>query len=249
MKLKKLIFCGVMCLIIYLIYQATTQNQVTYLSLGDSLALGENAYGEVQYGYSDYVASYLERNQLLGFYSKAFAKSGARVKDLEEAILENESCIVDKKQYGLKELLRQANFVTVSIGANDLLSQLTLNNVDVSLIDEDEMVKIIDEMLKSLNQLFKILKKYTHGKVIVLGYYNPVHDENAKVNRLFSYLEKGYQEVCKKYDFTYLSFLQLFEVHQEYLPNPFNLHPGSQGYSAMANQIIEELERTLLKKL
>ena len=247
MKLKKLIFCGVMCIIIYGIYCTTTTNQITYLSLGDSLALGENAYGDVQYGYSDFIASYLKRNDMLAFYSKDFAKSGARIGDLENSIFKNEKITVQKKQYAIKELLREADLVTVSIGANDLLSDLSLSSMDSFLLDEEKMLEKIDAMLLSLDELFQLLQKYMKGKVIVVGYYNPLHESDAKVNRLFSYLEKGYEEKCERYHFTYLSIRTLFENHQDYLPNPFNIHPGNQGYQAIANQIIDELEDSFLK--
>ena len=54
MKHIKLIFTILTVVIIYLIYILTPTNHITYLALGDSFALGENPYGEISYGYSDY---------------------------------------------------------------------------------------------------------------------------------------------------------------------------------------------------
>ena len=249
MKSFKLIFCTVVCLLIYLIYSTTSTKSLTYLSLGDALAYGENAYGEIGYGYSDYVASYLKRNKMLKFYTKDFASSGARIDDVLDIILENRTVKQNKKEYGIKELLRNANLITLSIGANDILTDLTLTSMDISVLNENEMVESMDEMFKSLEQLFITLKKYTKGKVIVIGYYNPFHEEEAKIKRLFSYFEKGYQELCETYHFTYLPLRNIFEYHDDYLPNPFNVHPGNQGYSAIGNKIVELVEEQFLKKI
>ncbi len=245
---KKLLFCILMCVIIYFIYQFTSSQKLTYLSLGDSLALGENAYGNVQYGYSDSIASYLKRNDLLAFYTKEFAKNGARVKDLENMILKNETIQIGKEQYVLKELLRRADFITLSIGANDILSDLSLKNIQPSLLEEEEIVEKIDQTMIYIDQLLKKMERYTNAKILIVGYYNPF-ESNVKLDRLFSYLELSYQKIATKHKASYISTLSLFKAHPEYLPNPFNIHPGSKGYSAISNQIISYLEDQLLKVL
>ncbi len=238
-----------MCFIIYLIYHFTATKKLTYLSLGDSLALGENAYGDVQYGYSDYVASYLEKNNLLRFYTKSFAKSGYRIRDLENAILKNETIQIDDEQYVLKKILRDADIITVSIGANDILSEITESTLSLSLIDEKKLTEELDQLFLSFKSVLKTLKKYTRAKIIVVGYYNPFQEADAKINRLFTYFENGYQKVTLDEKVAYISISSLFKNHQDYLPNPFNIHPGSQGYSAISNKIVAYLEENLLNSL
>ncbi len=234
----------ILCLVIYFIYYFSATQKLIYLSLGDSLALGENAYGEVQYGYSDYVASYLERNDLLSFYTKDFAKSGARVEDVKDMILKNETIKIEKEQYVLKELLRRADLITLSIGANNVLSPFS-SLQDYSFVDEEKVVQKIEDTVSSLDQLLTLIQKYTRGEIILLGYYNPF-PEDAKLQRLFSYYENAYQTLAKKHKISYISLSALFKTHEDYLPNPFNIHPGSKGYSAISNQIIAHLEKSLL---
>lgn len=246
--LKKLLFCAFMCIIIYLIYATFASKQFTYISLGDSLALGENAYGDVQYGYSDYIASYLKRNDLLAFYSKDFAKSGARIQDVSNMILKNETIVMEKERYVLTELLRNADLVTLSIGANDVLSELALTSLDLSLVKEEVLLEKVDKTIEELDALLMLLKKSTRGEVLLIGYYNPFN-ENAKVKRIFSYFENAYQEVARKHHVTYIQTSTLFKNHSDYLLNPFNIHPGSKGYSAIANQVITYLEENLLNSL
>lgn len=238
-----------MCLIVYLIYFFTASSKITYLSLGDSLALGENAYGDIQYGYSDYVASYLERSDRLFFYTKSFAKSGSRIEDMKNAIMKNETIQIEKKQYALKELLRKADIVTLSIGANDILNGLTEDGFRLSLLEEEDVLQKIDETCVKLKELLQLLKKYVHKEVILVGYYNPYKEENPKVNRLFTYFENGYQKIAEEMDIHYLSTSMLFKNHDDYLPNPFNIHPGSKGYSAIASKIIDYLEENILNSL
>ena len=52
------------------------KEKITYIALGDSVAEGMNSYLQVDYGYTDYIKDYLNRNDRLSFYTKAFAKAG-----------------------------------------------------------------------------------------------------------------------------------------------------------------------------
>ena len=56
--------------------------KIYYLSLGDSLALGQNPYGNIGYGFSDYVSDYLREKGILEFYTKKYSVSGYRTTDL-----------------------------------------------------------------------------------------------------------------------------------------------------------------------
>ena len=43
---------------VFFIYNKTNYNNITYTSLGDSLAVGIDSYGQRTYSYSDYVKEY-----------------------------------------------------------------------------------------------------------------------------------------------------------------------------------------------
>ena len=55
MKFKKIIFLILVVLTIFLTYKYFNNDKLNYIPLGDSVAAGENSYGELGYGYVDYV--------------------------------------------------------------------------------------------------------------------------------------------------------------------------------------------------
>ena len=74
MKHKKIIFLIFLCIIIYLIYSFFHDDKISYIAIGDSLSAGVNSYGENGYGYSDYVADYLRKNDKLCIFKEKFTR-------------------------------------------------------------------------------------------------------------------------------------------------------------------------------
>ena len=152
-KIKKLIIMICIFLIVFLIYIKTNNNRINYISLGDSLAAGQGPYKEIGYGYSDYVANYLKENKLLNKYTKEFAKCGYRTTDLINDIDDNKKIRINNKEEGIKTILRDADLVTLSIGANDIFYKLGITNMNIDLENTDEIYKYIDEMTNDLETL------------------------------------------------------------------------------------------------
>lgn len=242
MKHKKLAFMIGLCLIIYAIYFFFQDSKINYIALGDSLSLGMNAYGETGYGYSDYIASYLEREGQLKSYSKDFAGAGYRIADLEHQLETNQLVTTKKGELSLKKCLRESQLVTLSIGGNDLLSSLNISSLDIDALDEESILQMIDETLKHLDQLFKQLRKYVKGDIVFIGYYNPFHSTTLPIERIFTYLNYNLEEICQKYDIDFVNTYTLFKQNKDYLPNPTNIHPSTQGCEAIAKQIIKIFE-------
>ena len=62
MKYKKLIISILVFLSIFLIYVFANDKRMNYIALGDSLAAGQNPYGQISYGYADYISNYLKNH-------------------------------------------------------------------------------------------------------------------------------------------------------------------------------------------
>ena len=75
------------------------------------------------------IKDYLKRNNRLSFYTKAFAKSGYTTNDLKNDIENNKTQIVDNKKIYLKEILRESDLVTLTIGANNYLKYLNIDKI------------------------------------------------------------------------------------------------------------------------
>ena len=241
MKLKKVIFMIILCIIVYAIYNIYHDNKINYLSIGDSLSAGINAYGDKNYGYSDYIANYLKQNNKLKSYSNDFAVAGYRISDVKHQLETNQIITSKNKSLSFKKCLRDAQLVTISIGGNDLLSELSLSTVDIDILNEKEVMDAIDHMLESLDNLLKELRKYAKRDIFLIGYYNPLHGTTLPVNRLFSYLNNKTGKICQKYDITYIDTYNIIKNNKNYLPNPTNIHPSIEGYEAIAKEIIKKL--------
>ena len=175
MNFKKLIVSGVVLIITILIYLTTIDNKIYYIALGDSLAAGQNPNGKIGYGYSDYVMNYLERNNLLEFYTKDFAVPGHRVIDLKRDIEDNKTIKLDNNtNVSIKNTLIKADIITISIGANDLFYKMGINDMNFNLEKKQTVYKYIDEIVNDIDELLALIRKYCQEDIIMVGYYNPL---------------------------------------------------------------------------
>lgn len=248
-KIKKLLVITIVFVIVFTIYIFNVDRKIYYISLGDSLAVGQNPYNEIAYGYSDYVSNYLKENNLLEYYTKEFAKSGYRTTDLINDIENNKKITINNNETGLKTVLRNTDLVTLSIGANDIFYKLGINNLNFNLDEIDNIYKYIDETLEDTAKLMNLLTKYCKSEIILVGYYNPiVSSEHARVlEPIFDYLNQNNTKLAKKYNIHYVDIYEIFKENPEYLPNPFDIHPSAKGYQVIASQIIDVIEKNIIR--
>jgi len=220
---------------VFEIYTIGKSNKLYYIPLGDSLAEGQNPYGEIGYGYTDYLKDYLLKNKKLAYYTKEYAKSGYTTENIISDIKNNNK---------LKKDLRESDLVTISIGANDLLHKLDFGkiNVDSLLSLENE----VDSIIPNIDNCLAEIRKYAKQKIIIIGYYNPIpflfNTSGTDLDNLFAYIDEKYIKLSEKYDCEYISLYQLFKKNSKYLPNPSDIHPSIEGYKSITDKIIEELK-------
>ena len=241
MRFKKTCFACIIILICFLTYLHFANRDILYVALRDSLAAGQNPYGEIGYGYTDGIADYLKSEGKLKLFVKEYAVSGYTAKDVKADILNNKSVSIDGKEYNIRLLLREANLVTVSLGANDFMKGLSVQNLNL-----DNLTLYQEKIKDSLNNVrasFSEIAKYAKCKVIVLGYYNPfpiLFTVNEKaVDAIFQYADEEYRSLCEEYSFEYISFYQTFKENTDFLPNPFDIHPNALGYAKMSSMVID----------
>lgn len=228
---------------IFVIYNVNADHKITYLALGDSLALGQNAYGAIDYGYSDYLANYFEKNNMLGSYSKSFAQSGYRTTDLLNDIEKGKEMMIDGKKVNIKRALRESNFLTLSIGANDFFELLNQKGSMLSLPTEEVATEILNEIDRRIDRTLKEIRKYAKGEIYVIGYYNPLPRtiKNEIVAPAMEKMNIMYQKISEKYHCTYVAIDDVMARNMDYLPNPNDIHPSSKGYEQIAMAIIKQL--------
>jgi len=233
----------------FIIYKTTYKEQFNYVSLGDSLTAGRNSYGGYDYGYTDYVRDYLEQNDKLDSYVN-YAVSGYSTDDVINDINHNRIIEVDGIEIGLKRALRESDLVTISIGVNDILKKLNISSLSTWLSDRSSTTRIIDETFEKIKDVISLVRQYAKGDIIVVGYYNPLPEltkYKKNIDYLVDYSDNQYQKICNNSEIYYADISHVIESNSDYLPNPLDIHPNTQGYKAISEEIIKIIEEKILK--
>ena len=247
-KKKMLVLLGIALFVsigVFIIYKETYKEEYNYVVLGDSLSAGRNPYGVDDYGYTDYVKDYLKKEDKLANYL-SYAVSGYTTEDVKNDINLNRMIIDNNKSIGIKKALRESDIVTISIGANDFLKHFNLSNLSYILNDEVTLQNNIDDILLKISDLITLIKQYAKGKIIVVGYYNPLpHLEKYKdsIDELINYVDKEYEKLCKNNDIYYIKVSDDISKNVDCLPNPLDIHPNKEGYKIISDHIISLINK------
>ncbi|MDD2469665.1 MAG: SGNH/GDSL hydrolase family protein [Bacilli bacterium] len=248
--MKKIIILVLIIGLPILIYIMTINNKVYYIALGDSLAAGQNPYKSTAYGYADYVADNLRTRKKLDFYTKKFAVSGYRIIDLINDINDNKKILIDNKEITIKHALAKSDIITISIGSDDLFYKMGINGFDSVYYSETDSRKYVDEVILDVDNLLVLIKKYCKEDIILIGYYNPLwhmkKDYAKELDPVFVYANKRMKEISKKNSVIYIDIHKMFENNTDYLPNPIDIHPSDEGYSAISKRVIEAIDKYIL---
>ena len=228
-RLIKLIFIVFISIIIFIIYNKTNHHNINYTVIGDSLSLGVNSYGIVEYGYSDYIKDYLKEKNKLKLYNKENTSKTATITSIYNDIITNKNEI--------KILIRDSDIITMTIGLNDLLYRITIeDNIDNKLLDE-----IYKEIEINYNNLIKEIIKYNPKKIYIIGYYTTNIKnkyETEKINRLNNILKNNNNVI-------YINTSIISKNSTKYLSNNNSYYPNHLGYKEISKKIIEKLDKKL----
>jgi lysophospholipase L1-like esterase len=238
-----LIFAFVITFVIYLIFQR--ENKIYYIALGDGMALGENPYSTYGYGYPDFIKDYLKEKNRLSFFTKAFAKEDLRTIDLIKQIEDNYTISINDKKLTINQAINKANLITLSIGNVDLFYKLKINNNYFSFQDIKNIYKDVNEVFKGIEDTIKYLRENYHKKLVVVGFYNPLTDNeyinNEVLNEIFRYADDVFKSYAKKYNYIYIPVNNYIGGNKDLLPNPNSVHVNYNGYKLISDLVIEKL--------
>ena len=238
--MKKILTIIIIALAVLLIYLGFKDKDIYYLSIGDSLANGVNSLGVKDYGYADYVKDYLDNNDLLDNYV-TLTSNNKRSIDLIKDIEENVKITVGNKEKTIQNALIKADIITISIGINDLFSNITFNN-DFSTND---LYNKLDEVAIDLEKLFKLLRDYSKEEIIFVGFYNCLKDE--ELEEFFYYANDRISKLANSYNIDYLNIYEEFN-NSSYFDSVIDSFPNKKGYQAISSKIMAILEEKVIKK-
>lgn len=214
--MKKILFIMIIILLVIVIYLGLQDKKVYYVSLSDNL-LNKSIYT-----YKNYIVDYLSDREKLETYVD-ISNEDYRVIDIIQLIKDN-AIIQDK---AIENILIKADFITLSIGNNDILTKL--KNYDSNKYD-----LLIDNYITELDELLSLLRKYCKEKIVMLGYYNIY--EATKYDDKIKYLNNLTKELCSKYD---IDFIDISNI-STYLNN--------EAESIEGNHLIFNIIRKVIDK-
>ncbi|OCA85923.1 hypothetical protein A8F94_13825 [Bacillus sp. FJAT-27225] len=245
MKFKRLLSSSLLIssLILSLPFAASAKNPVKqdfdYVALGDSLAAGQTPYRELKDGYADFLADRFAQSQY-NIELDNFGVSGYRTTN----ILIELTNPANQKYASLRESIKEAELVTIDIGANDLLGNLPRIQQNPSLAPG--VIQSIGGNLQAILMQIDMIKPGT--KVYVMGYYNPFphrsNQELAVLLPLLSSLNQVIESVALANGDVFVPTADLIKKYEtQYVPNPADIHLSQEGYEAIA----KEFWKTYLK--
>lgn len=222
--MKKIIFTIILFLSCYLIYTLTNNNNLNYVTLGDSLSKGVTPYFANGYGYSNYIVDYLKKNNQLNSYNDDFTSIDYRITDLINLININ----YETNNQTINQAIHSADIITISVGMQELYYKINTNDTNI--------YTYIDKMLEDTEELFTLIRKNNNKKIYMLGYYNT----KSTNHDLFNYANIKLKEICQKNKITYIDTQSIFYKNTTYFENPNSFNPNLQGYYKIYEKIIEK---------
>ncbi len=242
MKKKILILAVISIALTFVIYNVLKTDKLTLVGLGDSIARGISPYGVESYSYNDYIVEHLEKAKKLDEYYREFTNKDLRIHDLINMIKNNEDTFHNDKKITIQQALVKADIITLSIGSYDLYNYLGITGNNNLLKNNQELNKYFISMFTDLNELIQLIKKYTPGKIVIIGFYNPQLAPQESMIETFDFLDKSYQKVATENNCEYISINSEISGNEKYLPNSENYHLNYKGYQYISKKIVKQLK-------
>ncbi len=220
-KLLKLLFLIFIIISVFFIYIKTKDSKYTILSLGDNLSLGIDSYGIKGPSYIDFYKNYILKKKETVIKNDQYSRKDLTINALLQELKENNN---------LKKDLSSANILILTVGYNDLIYKINLNEN----INSDILKKEVQEIQKDYLNLLKEIRKYYKNKIVVIGYFAS--------NKTDYYINTGIKELNKTLqsakNITYIDTYDLLKPKRKYFSNKNSYYPNLQGYLRISKKII-----------
>lgn len=176
MKLKYIITLILISLIVFLIYILNLDTKTYYLNIEDK-----------EYSYNKYVKENIkDLEKYVNIYEHDY-----RITDLIRDIEDNKK--INKNQT-IQNALIKADLITIKMGDNELDYKVNTSQIN-------ELFDYCDELIKDMDNLFKIIRNFSKEKIYFIGLYNnhsPYYDE------IYKFLNLKIKDMCDDYDIIYI---------------------------------------------
>ncbi|MCP3761288.1 S-layer homology domain-containing protein [Domibacillus sp. A3M-37] len=229
-KYISMLLAAVLLLSAFIIPSASAAVQkVDYVAFGDSIASGQTPYGvKVGTSYTDLIAKKLEADGYLSDFTKEFALSGESSMQF----------LAKLDQPNVQAAIKEAELVTISTGANDLIQFALSGSTDYSA-----GLEVVNQVERNLTSgLQKIKSINPQADIYVVGYYFPFlnHEESERKAGLMSAFDYFNKKLIATASAQGVTFVEVSsEFNASYLPNQEDIHPNIEGYQVIADQFFK----------
>src|SRR5690606_41819976 len=144
------------------------------------------------------------------------------------------------KTIAIKDAIGQADLITLSAGANDILKKINRSETGEFSFETADIIKSIQDVSLNYNKIFESIYKINpEVKMIVMGLYNPFpYIEDPAIQKQLSLLVTTLNNSMKSIVennggiFTEVA-AQIAADAKTYLPNPQNIHLSEAGYQVV----------------
>lgn len=218
-------------LAVFLIFLAACEGEppLTYISLGDSLAVGVGSSDPRKLGYAPLYRDALENETGRKVNLVQLGVSG----ETSDSFAEGEPSQLGRATNALKNSPRAA--VTLSIGGNDLLH--------VSGATDAEREVAIAHYGENLDRILRALKDASSSspRITLIALYNP--DPGSFTDTWTGKLNDEMRDVATRNGVTVAATDSAFRGHEvEYAHNPrypWDIHPTDAGYEAIVQALLD----------
>ncbi|WP_077329432.1 SGNH/GDSL hydrolase family protein [Virgibacillus siamensis] len=142
---------------------------------------------------------------------------------------------------GVKQSLKDADVILITIGANDIMEVVKHNITDLTLKDFQQERIAYKERLKNI---FDTMRKYNpDAEIYLIGFYNPFEKFFPKLEELGVIVENWNstsKNITQQYDdITFIPTVDLFADKNADFFYKDHFHPSHQGYQLIAKRVLE----------
>ncbi len=206
------------------------KKNIDYVALGDSLAAGTTPYNKKDKGYPDYLVDRFKQSQYTVNYTNFSVPGYTSTNVLSD---------IAKPEVQVK--ISEAEYVTIDVGANDILRLLqTPNKIPLAIQQVGTNLFLILSTIEQLNP---------DAKVYVMGYYFPFPYASEQEKEILTPLLDGLNQTIETTaEINGDTFIPTTKViakdYETYLPNPTNIHLSSEGYQIIAKEFWKKVDKS-----
>lgn len=122
-----------------------------------------------------------------------------------------------------KKVLRESDIIIINIGVEEISNFIINNDINKNYV-------YFSKLVSDIKLLISEIRKYTYGKIIFVGYYNPIKYYDSKIDSFFYNLELELNNLLKEKDIIYIPMYEIVKTNNYKIYNTIYLNDLGKRY-------------------